>query len=90
MFHCCGVNSPDDFVNATIASECCSADDLTGLIYRDGCADKSVEKFKANALNLLVLPSGVILTIELIAMLMVSFLIGRIVSLDMTYQSLLT
>lgn len=88
LFHCCGVNSPDDFVNATIASECCSTDDLTGLIYRDGCADKSVEKFKANALNLLVLPSGVILTIELFAILMVPFLIGRIESLDLSYDSI--
>lgn len=78
LFHCCGANGPSDFTNSTVALECCHTDATGKVLYEEGCADKTVNLIRKNALNFLVKPSGVILGIELFAIIMVAFLIGRI------------
>ena len=73
VFKCCGLNGPNDFTNKTIISECCEPK----VPYEVGCGQKSIDDIKKNALNLLFIPSGIILIIELFAVVMVPFLIGR-------------
>lgn len=76
-FHCCGVNSYKDFtLNGTV---CCDIDEETKKIPNEnvGCRDKSVELVKENAINLLIIPSAIILVVELFALSMVPCMIGK-------------
>jgi hypothetical protein len=71
IFHCCGANGRSDF-NETLQVKCCQ----TGK-EEFGCADKSINDIKNNVVNLLVIPTSIILGIEFFAMLIVPFLVGR-------------
>lgn len=77
VFHCCGVTKPSDFINQTLTTECC-AQDKNSNPYTDGCGDKSFNDLQKNAINLLIIPSAVILLVELFSIITVPFLIGRI------------
>lgn len=72
IFHCCGAQEPNDFVNASLVEKCCKRKD-----YKVACGDKVVSSIKNNAVNLLIIPNSVILAIELFGIIMVPFLIGR-------------
>lgn len=77
VFECCGSNGPMDFVNATVAIDCCEENPRTGRTYQDGCGKKAAKEF-STALNCLLIPSVFILLLELIVLTMVPFLIGRV------------
>lgn len=73
-FECCGSYLPTDFKNETVRAECCDAKFLQGK----GCGPQVVENIKKNAINLLVIPSAIIMGIELFAIITTSCLVGRI------------
>jgi len=75
IFHCCGNIDINDFKNFTIAEECC--DQSGDKSYTVGCTDKSIQSIKDNAVNLLIIPSAIILVIELFALVMVPCIIGK-------------
>lgn len=77
VFECCGSKGPMDFVNASVAIDCCEEDPGTGRTYQDGCGKKASKEF-STALNCLLIPSVFILLLELIVLTMVPFLIGRV------------
>jgi hypothetical protein len=53
-----------------------------------GCADKSVAVASKNVINLVVIPTAVVLGIQFFAILAVPFLIGKAGSLVVGYDSL--
>mgnify|MGYP001810763262 CR=1 FL=1 len=71
IFECCGANGPRDFTNDTVALNCC-------LDYEQGCGNKAVDALNSGATNIIFIPNGTILGFELIIILLVPFLIGRI------------
>lgn len=74
VFDCCGYDGPNDFSsNATIAEECCKKE-----VPQSGCNKKSIDGIEKNAINLLIIPSAVILGIEFFVFITVPFLIGRV------------
>jgi hypothetical protein len=79
VFDCCGANGPSDFLNQTLVTEkiCCEKGDPN----QKGCASQSVDEVQKNVINLVMIPSAVILGIEFFAMLTVPFLIGKAGSL---------
>jgi hypothetical protein len=77
LFHCCGSKGPSDFKNSTILKDCCLEEKDTGKYWTEGCSDKSVQTIKDSSLNLLVIPSGIILVVELFSIIMVPCLIGK-------------
>ena len=73
MFKCCGYKGIFDFpVGAQ--QFCCEKTDLN----QPGCAEKVVDDIKGNALELLIIPNAVVLGAELIFIIAVPFLIGRL------------
>jgi hypothetical protein len=70
VFKCCGDKGPGDFKNTTA---CCK-----DALITKGCTDETIKVIKDNAINLLVIPSVIILVVELLGLIMVPFLIGRI------------
>jgi hypothetical protein len=73
-FQCCGAdNGPDDFGNTTIAKECCSKK----KDYDKGCGQVSLDAIVKGSINFLVIPSAVILGIELFAIISVSCICGK-------------
>merc|ERR1719468_1135172 len=74
-FDCCGYEGPLN--NATTAEDCCKVNkDKT--IPKQGCNEKSINKIEKNALNFLIIPSAIILGIEVFVFITVPFLIGRV------------
>lgn len=69
LFTCCGANGPADFVSA---KKCCM--DMT---VTTGCSQASIDSIKKYSIYLYVF-SGVIIFIELISIIGVPFMIGRI------------
>jgi hypothetical protein len=69
---CCGFNGASDF-SRDVAMECCAKPSDQ----KDGCAQKSYDQLKSVSFNLIIVPSLVILAIELFAILVVPFLIGK-------------
>lgn len=72
IFQCCGANSINDFPNPSY--KCCKPEYYTAK----GCADLSVDAIKKYSIYLLVIPTAVILFIELISIIGVPFLIASI------------
>jgi hypothetical protein len=73
-FECCGAdNGPEDFGNITIAKDCCSKE----TDYMRGCGQVSLDAIVKGSINFLVIPSGVILGIELFAIISVSCICGK-------------
>lgn len=72
IFKCCGARNRSDFINQTIALECCMKN--TSI----GCGDKVTSSIKENAVTLIFIPNGVILAFELVLVLMIPFFINRI------------
>jgi len=80
IFLCCGGNSPSDFTNTTLVDDCCSD-------YFDiGCTDKVVNDVVMYSKHMIVIPSFIILTIELLAIIMVPFLLRRIKAENSGYE----
>ncbi len=77
LFKCCGSNGPSDFKNATVLKDCCEEQSENKGYWTEGCAAKSVKTIKDSAVNLLVIPSGIILVVELFSLIMVPCLIGK-------------
>ena len=69
---CCGFNGANDF-STDVATECCAKP----YNQQDGCAQKSYNKLQSVSFYLIVVPSLVILAIELFAIIVVPFLIGK-------------
>lgn len=74
IFKCCGYNGPSDFKETGLAEKCCDQSSKE----TSGCGQKVVDDIKKHAVTLLVVPSVIILCIELLGMIMIPFLIGRI------------
>lgn len=73
LFQCCGAQGPQEFVLSTNRVACCSNWMLT-----QGCAQPSVDWLRKWAIFLLVLPTAVILAIELSTLIGVPFLVQSI------------
>lgn len=71
LFDCCGSQSPSDF-NSTVREKCCG-DYKTN----EGCAPRSISVIKKNSVSYLIVPSCVILVIELFAILIVFQMIRK-------------
>lgn len=77
QFKCCGVvTGPGDFIDWSIAKNCCS-DSFDITPSTPGCATASVEFIEKNATSLLIIPSGFILTIELLIIIVISILMSK-------------
>lgn len=72
IFKCCGANGPSDFVNASLAEQCCFGD------YDIGCTDKVVKDVVDYSTSLIVIPTILISIVEFLAIVMVPILICRI------------
>lgn len=82
LFECCGVNGPNDFINKTIPSLCCASYSNNSRrltkIYEKGCIDVSVTKAINEDVHYMIVPSAIILMIELFVAVMIPYFIGRI------------
>jgi hypothetical protein len=67
LFSCCGNTSPGDL---TIRQACCNVDYTNST----GCSNKVIDDIKNQSVYYLVIPSSVILFIELVGLIMVVFL----------------
>jgi hypothetical protein len=74
IFQCCGANNQNDFANSSLSSKCCRPE----YVAAKGCADLSVDAIKKYSIYLLIIPTAVILFIELISIIGVPFLIASI------------
>lgn len=72
VFECCGINGPSDFLNQTFVNDCC-ANKTT-----DGCAQKTIDTLTNSGVNIVLIPNGILLGIELILIILVPFLISQI------------
>lgn len=75
VFKCCGAKGPGDFadVNTTLTGDCC----VNKNPNQPGCANKTVDDVEKNVVNLLVIPTAIILVIEFFAIITVPFLVGK-------------
>lgn len=75
VFKCCGVNGPQDFdiLPVELRDNCCF-----DMNYQKGCADKVVNDINNNSLEFIIIPNIVVLSVELIIIIAVPFLIGRL------------
>lgn len=76
IFDCCGYKDASDFRDPAARDKCCKSQQ------NDGCADKVIKTFEDDAVNILVIPNAVVLAIELIFIIGVPFLIGRLSKKD--------
>jgi hypothetical protein len=72
IFECCGATGRSDFLNHTVALDCCMNNT------NSSCSDKTVNSIRDNAVSLVFIPNGVILFFELILVLLIPFFISRI------------
>ncbi len=72
LFSCCGYNGPNDF-SAASASSCCVQPTSS-----TGCGNLAPSQIKQMGINYLVIPSGVILGIEFLLIVLVPILIAKI------------
>ena len=70
FFECCGAIGPTELVSKPT---CCKTP-----IPKQGCADASVDWIKKYSTYLLIIPTAVILFVELVSIVGVPFMIGRI------------
>lgn len=73
VFKCCGYNGISDFPIG--ARQFCCDPKETNL---PGCAEKVVGDIKGNAVDYLIIPNAIVLAAELIFIIAVPFLIGRL------------
>jgi hypothetical protein len=74
-FKCCGAeNGEQDFGNKTIVDECCNKEKD---FKNGGCGQLSLDAVVKGSINFLVIPSAVILGIELFAIISVSCICGK-------------
>lgn len=75
VFKCCGANGSNDFQNQTLVNQCC---DTSKEFFNVGCADKTVDTVTSNAIDIVLIPNSVLLGFELLLILSIPFLIGKI------------
>jgi hypothetical protein len=75
VFKCCGADNVEDL--PSIQREKCCTNYATAK-YKNGCTPVIIDDIKSNAFNLIVIPSLVVLVVELFGIILVPFLIGRI------------
>lgn len=76
LFNCCGAEKgPGDFNGTAIAEKCCELKDEK--LPTEGCSVKSISELEKNAENIILIPSGIILVIELFTLIMVPCIIGK-------------
>lgn len=72
-FDCCGAEyGYNSFYNRTVANDCCAAN-RTDI----GCGKLSIEFIESHATNLVIIPSGAILVVELFAIIAIPVLMSR-------------
>lgn len=72
LFNCCGFNGTNDFTKVEIKIQCCLAKQMIG------CGQHSIDVLKNWTLHFFVIPSCVVLVIELSSILFVSFFLVAI------------
>ncbi len=72
VFECCGSAGPNDFFNQTNVETCCVSTKYVG------CAEKTVETIKSNAVEIVLIPNVVFLVLELILILVIPCLVTSI------------
>merc|ERR1719350_714456 len=79
LFDCCGATGPKDFNSTTPATDCCATSKKGNdtIVSTIGCSNKSIKDVKDNATNLVIIPSAIILLVELFALIMVPCLMGK-------------
>lgn len=78
LFDCCGAEKgPIDFNSTTLPKDCCATNGNSTVVSQIGCSEKSIKDVKDNATNLVVIPSAIILLVELFALIMVPCLVGK-------------
>lgn len=72
QFDCCGISSPNDF-SQTVQNKCCKLP-----LSSKGCFNMGIDKLKEYSIYFLIIPTSVILFIELVSIILVPFLIVSI------------
>ena len=73
IFECCGNNGPSDFNSTLIGENCCENSNIT-----IGCTGKIISMVTDNSINYLIIPSGLILAVELLVIIVTPFIISHI------------
>jgi hypothetical protein len=73
IFKCCGNSGSSDFNSTSTIIKCCENENV--II---GCTEKIVSVITDNSINYLIIPSSVILIIELIVIIVTPFIISHI------------
>jgi hypothetical protein len=73
IFECCGANGPEDFKSSGLRTKCCVKDTIT-----KGCSGETLSKLRQNSIYYLVIPSAVILLVEIFAIITIPILIYQI------------
>lgn len=76
LFDCCGNEGPGDFNSTMLADKCCQLN-AKNMTSQSGCGNASISEVKDNAINLVIIPSAIILLVELFALIMVPCLVGK-------------
>jgi hypothetical protein len=84
LFTCCGSDSPNDFKNNTDAiTNCCSTKSPE---VQTGCSSKIINSIQENAKIYLIIPSCIILAVELIVIVMTPVITKHIRSSEKNYS----
>jgi hypothetical protein len=84
LFKCCGSQSPSTLKNQTNIDTCCAQSDksivfsVTDTSPKYGCVNNVADKLIDNAKSYILIPSGVILVVELIVIVVTPLMIGDI------------
>jgi hypothetical protein len=84
LFKCCGSKSPSTLKSQTIIDNCCVQSDKS-IVFKVndttstyGCTNNVVNKLEANAKSYIFIPSGIILVVELVVVVVTPLMIGDI------------
>lgn len=80
LFHCCGNKNVSDFDKPYIIQDCCQ--DSNSTSNADGCSDKINDFLEDKSISYLIIPSCVILGVELIVIIFTPFIIRHVKRLD--------
>lgn len=76
LFKCCGNSSSTDFINnPNIINNCCKVSNTTKS---PGCTQLAIDSIETNAINYLLIPSGAILGVELLVIILNPLIISDI------------
>lgn len=81
LFSCCGnLRGAEDFNNEAIVPQCCAVDPSNGMVLNEkvGCSEAGVNFVSSRAVWFIMIPSAVVLGLELCLIIGVPLLIGNI------------